>query len=96
VSTAIVELSQVNRIFPGVPPYHALHDVDLRIEAGEYLSLVGPSGAGKSTMLNLLGLMDRPTTGEYWMDGAPPRRPRKTIVRFSEPPRSASSFKGFI
>jgi len=71
VSTAIVELSQVNRIFPGVPPYHALHDVDLRIEAGEYLSLVGPSGAGKSTMLNLLGLMDRPTTGEYWIDGVP-------------------------
>jgi putative ABC transport system ATP-binding protein len=70
VSPAVAELSQVNRIFPGEHPYHALHDIDLRIDAGEYLSLVGPSGAGKSTMLNLLGLMDRPTTGEYWMDGA--------------------------
>jgi putative ABC transport system ATP-binding protein len=71
VSAAIVEFAGVNRIFPGARPFHALHDVDLRIDPGEYVSLVGPSGAGKSTMLNLLGLMDRPTTGEYWMDGIP-------------------------
>jgi putative ABC transport system ATP-binding protein len=71
VTTPIVELAAVNRIFPGVRPFHALHDVNLRIDPGEYVSLVGPSGAGKSTMLNLLGLMDRPTTGEYWMDGTP-------------------------
>ena len=71
MTTPIVEFVAVNRIFPGVRPFHALHDVDLRIEPGEYVSLVGPSGAGKSTMLNVLGLMDRPTTGEYWMDGTP-------------------------
>jgi putative ABC transport system ATP-binding protein len=71
VSAALVELSAVNRIFPGPRPFHALHDVDLRIGHGEYVSLVGPSGAGKSTMLNVLGLMDRPTTGEYRIDGVP-------------------------
>jgi putative ABC transport system ATP-binding protein len=70
VSTALVELAAVNRIFPGARPFHALHDIDVRIDAGEYVALVGPSGAGKSTMLNVLGLMDRPTTGEYWMDGS--------------------------
>jgi len=69
VTNAIVELVDVNRVFPGAHPHHALRSVDLRVEAGDYVSLVGPSGAGKSTMLNVLGLMDRPTTGEYLIDG---------------------------
>jgi len=65
----IVDLIDVSRVFGGAQPHHALSDVNLRIDAGEYVSIVGPSGAGKSTMLNLLGLMDRPTTGEYLIDG---------------------------
>ncbi|WP_394555150.1 ABC transporter ATP-binding protein [Agromyces sp. MMS24-JH15] len=43
--------------------------VNLSIDAGDYLSIVGPSGSGKSTMLNILGLLDRPTVGEYRIDG---------------------------
>jgi putative ABC transport system ATP-binding protein len=47
----------------------ALDQIDLTIEAGEYLAVTGPSGCGKSTLLGILGLLDVPTSGEYWFDG---------------------------
>ncbi|MBN8883137.1 MAG: ATP-binding cassette domain-containing protein, partial [Salana multivorans] len=55
------------RSFPGSPPVLALRPTDLVVERGDYLSIVGPSGSGKSTLLNLLGLLDRPTAGEYFL-----------------------------
>ena len=47
----------------------ALRDADLTIHAGEFIALMGASGSGKSTLLNLLGLLDRSTSGEYWLEG---------------------------
>jgi len=67
----VVELRAAARQFPGDPPVNALHPADLQVCAGEYLSVVGPSGSGKSTLLNLLGLLDRPSSGEYLVDGIP-------------------------
>ena len=48
----------------------ALDHVDLRIRAGEWLSVMGPSGSGKSTLINLLGALDRPTAGRLWVEDA--------------------------
>jgi putative ABC transport system ATP-binding protein len=69
MSDLLVELRDVTRSFPGPPEVQALRGVNLTIERGAYLSIVGPSGSGKSTMLNILGLLDRPSVGEYSLEG---------------------------
>lgn len=70
MSAPLVELRDVTRSFPGPPEVQALKGVSLSAEAGDYISIVGPSGSGKSTMLNILGLLDRPSVGEYRLAGA--------------------------
>jgi putative ABC transport system ATP-binding protein len=66
----MIDLRNVCRSFTvGDQQVTALRDINLQLGDGEYLSIMGPSGSGKSTMLNLLGLLDRPTTGEYLLDG---------------------------
>ena len=66
----MIELRQVSRHFQvGDQTVHALDQVDLAIESGEFISIMGPSGSGKSTLLNILGLLDRPTLGSYRLDG---------------------------
>jgi putative ABC transport system ATP-binding protein len=66
----VIQLDGIHRIFQvGDQKVHALDDLSLTIEAGEYLSIMGPSGSGKSTLLNILGLLDQPTAGSYRLDG---------------------------
>ena len=66
----MIELRQVSRHFQvGDQTVHALDQVDLAIESGEFISIMGPSGSGKSTLLNILGLLDRPTLGSYRLNG---------------------------
>ena len=66
----MIELSGVGREFRvGGRPVHALQAIDLTIPDGDYCSIMGPSGSGKSTLLNILGCLDRPTTGSYRLDG---------------------------
>ena len=53
----------------GVEELHALRDVSFHVEKGEYLAIIGPSGSGKSTLMNLIGCLDSPSKGEYWING---------------------------
>ena len=71
MASEILRLEKVCKTYNvGLPSEtQVLHDVDLRVEAGEFLALMGPSGAGKSTLLNIVGLLDRPTTGRLYIRG---------------------------
>src|SRR3954471_7803915 len=53
----------------GVEELHALRDVSFEVKKGEYLAIIGPSGSGKSTLMNLIGCLDSPSKGEYWING---------------------------
>lgn len=66
----MIELRDICRHFQmGDQQVRALDQVSVRIETGEYVSIMGPSGSGKSTLLNVIGLLDRPTAGTYLLDG---------------------------
>ena len=67
----MIRLEDLRRDFQvGDQVVHALDHIDLEIQPGEYISVMGPSGSGKSTLLNLLGLLDKPTSGNYWLNDA--------------------------
>lgn len=69
-STTVYELVDVSRSFgSGDAAVHAVRNVNLRIEAGEFVAIVGPSGSGKTTLLQLLGALDRPTSGQVLFEG---------------------------
>jgi putative ABC transport system ATP-binding protein len=68
----IIELEGISRTYDtGKVQVPALRDVDLDVAKGEFLAIIGPSGSGKSTMMNILGCLDRPTSGRYLLDGQP-------------------------
>ena len=67
--SAVVELRGVWRSFRTAVPVHAVRDLSLMIDEGEFVSIVGASGSGKSTLLGLVGLLDRPTRGEILLEG---------------------------
>ena len=68
---AVIRLEGVTRIFKGDADEdtYALRDVTVTIDRGEYVSISGPSGCGKSTLLSVLGLLDPPNAGRYWLNG---------------------------
>lgn len=66
----IIKLEQITRDFPlGNQVVKVLKGIDLSIQQNEYVALMGPSGSGKSTLMNLLGCLDTPTAGSYWLNG---------------------------
>lgn len=68
----LIEVRELNKIYNlGEFTVHAVNDVSLVIERGSFVAIMGPSGSGKSTFVNMLGCLDRPTSGRYFLDGVP-------------------------
>ncbi len=68
----LIEMLELTRVYQlGPQEIYALRGVDLIIQNGEYVAIMGPSGSGKSTLMNIIGCLDRPTSGRYLLDGIP-------------------------
>ena len=66
----VIRLTGITKVYPmEAEVVHALRGVDLEIGGNEFVAIMGPSGSGKSTLMNILGLLDVPSDGQYWLDG---------------------------
>jgi putative ABC transport system ATP-binding protein len=69
MSRTLISLSNIRKTYVlGAQTVHALKKIDLDIQRGEYVALMGPSGSGKSTLMNVIGCLDTPSQGEYWLN----------------------------
>ncbi len=91
VDDTLLELRRVNKIYGQLVKYQVLFDITMKVPRGEFLALIGPSGSGKSTLLNIIGALDRPTSGEVFIEGT-----NLASLNDEELARFRNQFLGFI
>ena len=69
-SGVVIKTTDLAKVYEmGAEQVHALRGIDVEIHKGEYVAIMGPSGSGKSTLMNLIGCLDSPSSGKYWLAG---------------------------
>ena len=68
--SVVLRTEGLTRVLSGDVPVTLVEDITLEIEQGEFVAIMGPSGSGKSSLLYLLGMLDMPTSGKIWLNGA--------------------------
>ncbi len=90
---SLISLQHITKTFQsGESDFHALDDISLDIQSGEFVAVMGPSGSGKSTLMNIIGLLDRPSRGSYTLNG----KPVSLTMSDSEQAKLRSEVIGFI
>src|SRR5262245_5795507 len=93
---AVIALENVHKVYDtGDVKVPALRGVSIAIEPGEFVALVGASGSGKSTMMNILGFLDRPTSGKYWFDGKDVSKLNRAALAHLRNQKLGFVFQGF-
>src|SRR5262245_36237832 len=94
--TAIISLDKVHKVYDtGAVQVPALRGVDLCVQPGEFVAIMGASGSGKSTLMNIIGCLDRPTTGSYLFDGQDVSRLSRTELAHIRNRKIGFVFQGF-
>lgn len=95
-SVPVIRIEEVHKYYDlGETKVHALRGIDLEIESGEFVAIMGSSGSGKSTLMNLLGCLDKPTTGRYVLDGTDVSRLDKKALARIRNRKLGFVFQGF-
>ena len=94
---SIIEVADLSKDYSrGASPVHALKSINLRVDQGELVGIMGPSGSGKSTFMNLIGCLDRPTTGTYLLDGVDVTSLRSADLANARNRKIGFIFQGFL
>lgn len=93
----IIEVTNLSKDYSrGATLVHALNSIDLRVNSGEFVAIMGPSGSGKSTFMNLIGCLDRPSSGTYVLDGVDVTRLRSSELADARNRKIGFVFQGFM
>ncbi|SFJ48994.1 putative ABC transport system ATP-binding protein [Paenibacillus sp. UNC496MF] len=92
----LIRIETLSKLYKmGGETVHALNEISMRVEHGDFLAIIGPSGSGKSTLMNVIGCLDAPSSGKYWLDGEEVSRLREGRLAEIRNRKIGFIFQGF-